>query len=325
MKKTPIFLLSSIIVIIIVALTIYLNLNKPKNYKIAVLNYSPAAEHALPGLVKGLSSNGYTQGKNLEIVYNGYFKDKNLLKEEGKRLLLLKPDLIYSMSTPATLVMKELTAESQIPVIFGPVSNPAKVGIVKEMKVPGGNITGVTFGPQEPLRLEMLLKFIPDLNDILVPYNPNDKSPVIGVKLIKETAKRLGVNIHTIEVTSVKELKSKLNGYNGSFDAIFVPTDSILVSQTPYIAQYAISKNIPFTCPQREGVKAGALFSYGFSIEDVGMQAARLVHMVLSGTDPGSIPIELSDFTLSINLKTSEDIGIEIPNYLLKNTFLVRE
>lgn len=100
----------------------------------------------------------------------------------------------------------------------------------------------------------------------------------------------------------------------------------MMVSYTSLIAEFAISKKVPFTCPpQREGVKSGALFSYGFSLNDVGIQASRLAHMVLSGTNPGDIPVELADFTLSLNLSTADKIGMTIPSYLLKNSFIVRD
>ncbi len=47
--------------------------------------------------------------------------------------------------------------------------------------------------------------------------------------------------------------------------------------------------------------------------------------MVLSGTNPGDIPVELADFTLSLNLSTADKIGMTIPSYLLKNSFIVRD
>ncbi|PLX66230.1 MAG: hypothetical protein C0603_12555 [Denitrovibrio sp.] len=325
MKKTPIIIACAFILGLAVVLMIFIKVNMPKQYKIAVLNYSPAGEQALAGLTQGLARNGYVQGKNLELIYNGVKTDKKLLKIEAEKLIKEKPDLIYTISTPSTLIMKELTAISQTPIVFGPVSTPEEVGIIDNMKEPGGNITGVTFGPQEPRRFEMMIKLDPDIKDVLIPYNPNDLSPIAGVKMISDVAEKLGITIKPLKINGTSELETKLYGYTDNFDAIFTPTDAMIVSQTALISKFAISKNVPFSCPQTEGVKLGALFAYGFSVENVGIQAARVVHMILSGTNPGSIPIELADFTLAINLNTADKIGIKVPQYLLKNSFIVRD
>ncbi len=127
------------------------------------------------------------------------------------------------MSTPATLIMKELTADSKIPIVFGPVSSPVEVGILDNLKSPGGNITGVTFGPQESRRLEMMLKLRPDIKNVLISYNPNDKSPVAGVDSISETAERLNLNLVKLEITSDDELKKNTIRIRSKFRCYIYP------------------------------------------------------------------------------------------------------
>lgn len=324
--KKRIYLFLILTVIVVAALSIYrAKDNHVPIYTIAVINYSPAADSALEGMLAGLALYGYHQGENLKIIYSGFIRDKVKLADEAKRLVSLKPDLIYAMSTPAALAAKAATAGTDIPVVFGPVSTPVKAGIVESMKYPGGNITGVTFGPQEPRRLDMLKKIKPELKLVAVPYNPNDKSPRIGVSKLTEIAHGLKIDLLLLEVTSEEELNDKLFASDKPFDAIFVPTDSMMVSLSEKIAEFAIEKKIPYTCPQQEGVYTGALFSYGFSIRDLGTQAARLVHMILSGTKPSEIPVEISDFQITINIGTAEKTGIEIPEYLLSNSFIIRQ
>ncbi|PLX68249.1 MAG: hypothetical protein C0602_08665 [Denitrovibrio sp.] len=297
----------------------------PHVYKLAVINYSPAADSALEGLLQELTKYGYDKDKNLEVIYRGYIRDKAKLLEEAKRLVALKPDIFYAMSTPAVIAAKAATKDTNIPIVFGPVSTPVKAGIVDSMKFPGGNITGVTFGPQEPRRLELLKKLTPDIKTIAIPYNPNDTSPRIGVDELKQIAIGLDLNLHMFEITSEQELEEQVLSIPDEIEAIFVPTDSMMVALNKKIADFAIENKIPYTCPQQEGVYEGALFSYGFSIRDLGAQAARIVHMVLGGTKPSEIPVEISDFKITINMSTAEKIGIEIPDYLLSNSLIIRQ
>lgn len=324
MRKLLFFLAFSVAVLMVLLSTVTKDENS-REYSIAVINYSPAADEALDGLLEGLESYGYIKGKNLNVYYSGYIRDKAMLKKEAGYIVDMQPDLIYAMSTPAALAAKQAAKGTDIPVIFGPVSSPLETGIVQDLRSPGENITGVTFGPQEPRRMEMLLKIAPETKNILVPFNPNDKSPQVGIANMTPIAEKLGVNIILFEITAEMMLSEKLYGYKGDFDSIFLPTDSMMVSHTEKIAQFAILKKVPFSCPQQEGVEKGALFSYGFSVKNLGRQAARLVHMALTGTDAGEIPVELTEFNLSINVDTAEKIGIEIPDYLLKNSFIVRD
>ncbi|ADD67683.1 protein of unknown function DUF534 [Denitrovibrio acetiphilus DSM 12809] len=324
MKKLSII---AITLLAVLAFTIYSIFLKPHNrkYKIAVLNYSPAAECALKGLRKGLEKQGYIEGGNLTIIYHGCISDKKQLPKEAAELAALNPDLIYSISTPATLAAKEVGIKTGIPIVFGPVNSPLESGIVTSLKHPDENITGVTFGPQEPRRLEMLTRFVPEIKRILVPYNPNDKSPVISLKKIQLVAETLGLEIIPIVLTYEGNFSKQLTNAPLDIDAVFSPTDSMQVSYAKAIANFAIQRKLPYTCPQKEGVKAGALFSYGFSLENVGVQASRIVHMILSGTPAVEIPVELSEFTLSINIATAEQIGLTIPDYLSSNAFIIRQ
>ena len=314
-----------VLVILFVPLITQCKKIEEKKYTIGVINYSPAGEPALEGLRKGLSKFGYIENENIIYIYNGVITDKEKLDEEVQRLISMNIDLIFAMSTPAALVAKSETSESFIPIVFAPVSSPVEAGIVQSMSQPGGNITGVTFGPQEPRRLEMLLKIAPDVKKIYVPYNPNDKSPVLGVERLKPAAEKLGLTLIMEELENRQEVLEAISTFREDIDAVFLPTDSMMVNMTEEFSNITNSRKIPMTCPQREGVSKGALFSYGFSIEDTGIQAARIVDQIFKGVKPEDIPVELSEFTLTINLETARNINISIPDELARQAIIIRE
>lgn len=299
--------------------------SKKEKHTIGVISYSPAGVPALAGLREGLKDHGFEESRNLLFLDFGVVRDKGKLQAEAHRLVAEKPDLIYTIATPATLAVKEATRESGIPVVFGPVSSPVGTGIVADLSRPGGNITGVTFGPQEPRRLEMLRKILPAVKTIFVPYNPNDKSPRQGITRLGPPAAKLGIRMILAEARNREELVAALHDFPAEADAIFVPTDALLVSLSPLLVEFANRRKIPLTTPQREGVAAGALYSYGFSIADVGRQAARLVVQILKGTQPRNLPVELSEFILAVNLATAETIGVDIPDELLRHAVIFRE
>jgi putative ABC transport system substrate-binding protein len=51
---------------------------------------------------------------------------------------------------------------------------------------------------------------------------------------------------------------------------------------------------------------------------EAGEQAARLADQIFKGADPGSLPVETTEFFLSVNLITAEAIGVEIEDDVLE-------
>ena len=62
-----------------------------------------------------------------------------------------------------------MTAGTGIPVVFAPVFDPVKSGIVKSLVKPGGNLIGIKAGGHSAKALYWLLKVVPDIKNIFVP------------------------------------------------------------------------------------------------------------------------------------------------------------
>ena len=319
-------LASIIIIVAVIAFYIYwIQVERIKIFKIGVINYSPVAEKSISGLKSGLEKLGYIEGKSILYIYAGAIRDRKKLAQEGERLVELGVDLIYAMSTPATLVAKNVTQNNKIPVVFAPVSDPIKADIVTEFVNHKSNITGVTFGSQEPKRLEIFKKMIPNLQNIYVPYNPNNRSSVLGVNTLKLAAKKLGLTLILDEIYNQNEIDRKVKNFLEPVDAIFIPTDTTMIDNIEKFIKVSLEKKIPITTPERDSVKKGVLFSYGFSIFDIGNQASRLVDQILKGVSPQNLPIEQADSTIILNRKAIQVLKLKIPGEILRHAIIFDE
>ena len=84
------------------------------------------------------------------------------------------------------------------------------------------------------------------------------------------------------------------------------------------IAALALRHRLPGVAQERRHVKAGALFSYGPSLDAIHRRAAVFVDKILKGANPSDLPIEQpTKFELVINLKTAKALGLTIPQSLL--------
>ena len=291
--------------------------DRPKIYTIGVVNTLSALESVVQGFKEGMSESGYIEGENVNYLYEGAIPDIDNLDPVAQRLTAANVDLILSVTTPATQAAQRATANTDIPVVFVPVTNPVDAGVVKSLKRPGGNITGVTFGIQEGRRLEWLLQVVPFIQHIYAPYNPDDRSAVLSLETVRATAEELGIEIVTRQVHTPDEVMAAIQSIPKNIDAIFFLPDSVVSARMPELVKAAIDLQLPSSGTNVESVKEGLLMSYGFEQRASGKQAARLATQILQGTSPADLPVETSEFSLIINLQTAEALGFEIPNEIL--------
>jgi putative ABC transport system substrate-binding protein len=79
-----------------------------------------------------------------------------------------KVDLIVAGGTPNALAARE--ASQTIPIVMVGATTPVKVGLVKTLARPGGNVTGVTFevSPEQTAKLVELLTEIAGVSRLAV-------------------------------------------------------------------------------------------------------------------------------------------------------------
>ncbi len=92
----------------------------------------------------------------------------------------------------------------------------------------------------------------------------------------------------------------------------------MLFAHRAQVAELAVRRRLPTTCPLPEFVEAGCLISYGPSLIDQNLRAAYFVDRILKGARPADLPVEQpTKFHLTINVKTASALGLNIPKPLL--------
>jgi putative ABC transport system substrate-binding protein len=139
------------------------------------------------------------------------------------------------------------------------------------------------------------------------------------VKIAREAARRLNVELMERLVASVEELRAGLRALRpGEADAFLYVSDAMVGSQTAMIIATARAKRLPTMLSTKGTVAMGALASVGESYYVIGRLSARHIHRVLLGADPGQLPVEQLDRPeFVINLKTAKALGLTIPQSVL--------
>jgi putative tryptophan/tyrosine transport system substrate-binding protein len=297
---------------------------KSKTYSVGVINIVPDFDKIMAGFKKGVAELGYIEGENIRYIYDGPTTDMSRLETVAQSLLAADVDLILSMTTPATNAAKKVTAGTNLPVIFVPVTDPVGAGIVDSIKYPGGNITGVAFGLQEVRRLEWLVRIAPKIKRIFVPFNPGDKSPVLALAMVRNTAAKLGIELITAEIRNPEMLSAAIDNIPAQADAVFLLPDSLVSTRLVDLVAAATKRKLPVSGANVTVVRnSGVLTTFGIDISLAGKQAARLVDQIFQGVKPADLPVEMAEFYLAINLKVAKAIDLDIPDEILRQADII--
>ena len=298
--------------------------DQKKRYTLGVINIVPDFDIIVAGFKEGMAELGYIEGDNITYIYEGATVDMGKLDAVAQGLVAANADLILSITTPATKAVKRATAGTDRPVVFVPVTDPVKAGIVASLRQPGGNITGVTFGAQEARRMEFLIRLAPAIEKIYIPYNPKDQSPVLALAAVNQVAVNLGIELITREIRNPEELKAAIENIPAEADAVFLLPDSLLSTRMPDMVETATKLKLPVSGANVEVVKTfNVLTCYGFDQISTGKQAARLADQILQGVKPANLPVETAEFYLAINLKVAKVIGLDIPDEILRQAQII--
>jgi putative ABC transport system substrate-binding protein len=169
-----------------------------------------------------------------------------------------------------------------------------------------------------PKGLEWLLTIAPGTKRVFVPHNPDDKSSVIGLNALQKATAAYRVELIVSEIYTLEEVAAIGEYIPKGVDAVFLLPDNLVIARITDFVRIAEERTLPLASVIYPHAKAGALMGYGFDSASIGQQAARIANQVLNGVRPADLPVETPEFYLSINLKTAQAIGLDIPDDVLR-------
>lgn len=292
------------------------NKSEGKVYKIGITQIvtHPSLDMVKEGFKKAFEEAGIKADFD-ETNAEGSIPNANLIANKFKSD---KKDLILGIATPSAQALAN--SISDIPILFSAVTDPASAKILNK------NVTGTSdkldnVGEQ----LDLLIKLRPETKKIGVLYNPSEQNSLVQVKEIQEKAKERNLAVELQGITSFSEVAQATKILLGKTDALYLPTDNLVVSAVKLIVSEGISAKKPVISSERSSVDQGALFTMGLNYFDLGKRTGEMAIEILKGKPASEIPFETSKkTTLFLNEKTAQAIGIDIKNPVLEGAEIVK-
>ena len=280
-----------------------------KKYKIGITQIvsHPALDQSREGFKDALKE----AGLDVEYDEQNAQGDITIANTIANKFVTDKVDLIFSIATPTT--QAAVNATSSIPIIFTAVTDPEAAGLIKP------NVTGSSDRVDNVAeQLDVLKELNPNATTIGVLYNSSEQNSVTQVELIKKVAAEKGIKVEEQAVTAVSELTQALDNLLSKADALYIPTDNLVVSNMPVVVERPNAAKKIVIATDEGSVTNGALYTKGIDFYELGKEAGKLAAQILKdGKSPSDLEIvTLKPTNLVFNKKTMEAIGVTLPEKL---------
>ena len=237
----------------------------------------------------------------------------------ASELTRLKVDVMIAEGSVAVRASQRAT--TTIPIVFI-TGDPVRLGFVKTLSRPGGNLTGIMNLAIElyPKRIELLKAAVPTVRRLAVIQFRALDMPALTIKTVEDAARVVG--IEALPITFV----SRVEDLDGAFARLVRDrADAMLVAANPFfnihrdrVLALAARHRLPALYEFRDFVEAGGFMCYGADMKEVYRRLANYVDRILKGANPADLPVEQpTKFELVVNLKTAKALGLTIPPSLL--------
>jgi putative ABC transport system substrate-binding protein len=307
------------LILALLAVPLEVEAQQARVYRLGVVLQGGPYSRSVDGLRDGLRDLGLQEGKQFVLHVRDGKGDLKAIETAARSLEAEKVDLIVAMTTSVSLAAKRAT--KSVPIVFYAGTDPVSVGLVESFPRPGGRLTGIhtQLTSLTGKRLELLKEMIPSLRRVVIFYNPGNPAAQESVKIARDAARQLKVELVERRVASVEALRAGLGALRpGEADAFLYVSDAMVGSQIGLVIESARAKRLPTMVQDPGSVAKGALAAYGDDSYTIGRLSAKHVQRVLLGAAPGDLPVEQVDrLHFAINLKTAEALGLTIPPSLL--------
>jgi len=276
----------------------------------------------LPALRGRLTDLGYREGHTLTLEIRFADGDAARLPLLANELVQLRPSIIVTVGSAATIAAKRATAT--IPIVMATSLDPIRDGLAESLQRPGGNVTGLSQISDAELigkRFQLAKEIMPRAKRVaLVPAPPPlTKAGKNWLQDAEAAARSTAFSTQILKVLDLQHWEHVFAAaVQGRADVVYLIDWGPYIAYAKEIADQALRARMPTVFGASAHVVAGGLLAYGTNVPEMARRAGDYVDKILKGAKPANLPIEQpTKFELVINLKTAKALGLTIPPSLL--------
>ena len=285
-----------------------------QTFKVGIVNY---VDHAsLNQIVESVESRLDELGKEKGVTfdYGDYYAnaqaDQTNLNQIGADLVADGVDVIVAVATPTAATMLAAVEDTEIPVVYSAVTDPAAAGFDTEP-----NITGTSDALNTDAIMNLILALNPDIDTIGLLYDLSQDASTQAIADAKAFCEANGIQYIEKNGTTTAEVQMAAEALVAAgVKAVFTPTDNTIMTAELSIYETFTDAGVQHYTGADSFALNGAFVGYGVDYVQLGEATADMVAQLLcDGKTPADLPFQTFDNGIAtINTETCEALGLDL-------------
>ena len=278
-----------------------------KSYRIAVVQQLDHAslDQIRTAIEAELDAKAAEKGITIEYKdFNGQ-NDATTLNQIGTQVVSDQYDAVIPIATLAAQCMATACADSKTPVIYAAISDPAAADLTDI-----DYVTGTSDALNTESIMNMMFAVNPDIKTVGLLYSnseANSQTPIAEAKAYLDSK---GVAYVEKTGNTNDEIMTAAASLVGQVDAVFTPTDNVVMAAAAAVSDTLTKGGIPFYTGADSFVTAGAFATCGVNYTDLGTYTAD---MALDILETGTVPAYhiMDGGIITVNTETAAALGVD--------------
>ena len=285
-----------------------------ETFKVGIVNY---VDHAsLNQIVESVESRLDELGaeKGVTFDYADYYAnaqaDQSNLNQIGADLVGDGVDVIVAVATPTAATMLAAVEDTDIPVVYSAVTDPAAAGFDGEE-----NITGTSDALNTEAIMNLITAVNPDIDTIGLLYDLSQDASTQAIADAKAFCDTNGIKYIEKNGTTTAEVQMAAEALIAAgVKAVFTPTDNTVMTAELSIYETFTEAGVQHYTGADSFALNGAFVGYGVDYVQLGEATADMVaELLCEGKTTADLPYQTFDNGIvTINTETAEALGLDL-------------
>ena len=236
--------------------------------------------------------------------YNGQ-NDPTMLGQIGAQVMGDKVDMIIPIATLAAQTMVTAAEGTDTSIVYAAISDPASAGLTGLDKV-----TGTSDALNTAFILDMMLAANPDVKTVGLLYSNSEANSTMPIAEAKQYLESKQIDYIEKTGNTTDEIVTAATSLVGRVDAVFTPTDNVVMAAEVAVAELLNEAGIPHYTGADSFVQAGGFTTCGVNYTELGTYTADMAFDILTG---GAVPEYhvMDGGIITVNTETAKALGID--------------
>ena len=237
-------------------------------------------------------------------VFNGQ-NDATVLNQIGAQVVSDSFDAILPIATLAAQCMVTAAEGTDLPIIYAACSDPASAGLTD---LP--TVTGTSDALNTRFIIDMMLAANPDISCVGLLYSNSEINSETPIAEAKAYLEELGIEYLEKTGNAADEVVTAANALVGRCDAVFTPTDNVVMNVAAAVAEILNEAGIPHYTGADSFVSAGAFATCGVNYTELGSYTGKMAVEILNGAAVPQFHI-MDGGIISYNSETAAKLNLD--------------